>query len=274
MKATGFAFSVLMPVYGGDDPAHFHAALQSVLTQTRLPDEVVIVKDGPLTPALEAVIANFNNPLIQPVLRPLNGGLTAALNTGIGACKFPWIARMDADDICTPDRFEKQFQFLETHAEVAILGSWIAEYDFEMHTLFGHRTLPANHAEIAKYAQWRCPFNHMTVVYNKAAVMACGAYEDYGAVGDDYVLWVKFIQNGYITANIPEVLVQARGGKAFFDKRRRGWTYFKHELREIAYFYNSGFINAGQWLVHFVVKAITRLSPPWAVKFIYRLIRK
>jgi glycosyltransferase involved in cell wall biosynthesis len=271
---SSYQFSVLMPVYAGDDPAHFHAALQSVLQQTRLPDELVVVKDGPLTPALEAVLSELAHPSIRPVLRPQNGGLTAALNTGIAACKYPWIARMDADDICTPDRFEKQMAFLEANPEVSIVGSWIAEYDANMETVFGQRTVPASHTEIARYAQWRCPFNHMTVIYSKAAVTACGLYDDYGAVGDDYVLWVKLIQKGFITANLQEVLVMARGGQAFFNKRRRGFTYFKHELREINYFYQSGFIHLGQWMGHFVVKAFTRLSPAWVVKWIYKLIRK
>ncbi len=273
MSTGDYRFSVLMPVYKGDHPAHFRAALRSVLEQTLVPDEVVVVKDGPLTPELEAVLTDLNHPRIKSILRPINGGLTAALNTGIAACTYPWIARMDADDICINTRFEKQFAYLIAHPEVAILGSWIAEYDYEMQRVFGYRKLPEHHKEITKYAQWRCPFNHMTVVYNKAAVMACGQYLDFGAVGDDYVLWVKFIQNGYQTANLQEVLVNARGGEAFFNTRRRGWKYFRQELRELAYFRNTGFINLGQWLVHFFVKALTRLSPPWVVKGIYKLIR-
>lgn len=268
------AVSVLIPVYHGDHPGHLQEALDSVFLQTRPAAQVVLVKDGPLTASLDAVIAAYAQPSLKVVAREKNGGLTAALNTGIAACDFPWIARMDADDRCAPDRLEKQLTYLEQHPEVVLIGSWIDEYDETIEKKFGTRTLPEHHADILNYAKWRCPFNHMTVIYKKEVVEALGCYEDFGAVGDDYVLWVKFLQAGHVTANFPEVLVDARGGKAFFSKRRRGWNYLKHELAEVRRFYQMGFISWYHVIVHAAVKTITRLSPNGVVKGIYRMLRK
>jgi glycosyltransferase involved in cell wall biosynthesis len=274
MTTTGKRFSVLMPVYAGDHPEYFRAALESVFTQSRLADEVVVVKDGPLTDDLELVLKTFQCPTLKVVSRPVNGGLSAALNTGLNACQYEYIARMDADDVALPHRFDCQMQYLEHHPQIGILGAWIAEFDEALSKCFGLRKAPATHLEIAKFARWRCPFNHMTVIYKRSAVLACGGYEDFGAVGDDYVLWVRFIQQGYQTANIQEVLVNARAGSQFFDKRRRGWRYFKQELREIRYMYTTNFINLPLYLFHFCIKAITRLSPPFVVRSIYWLMRR
>jgi glycosyltransferase involved in cell wall biosynthesis len=274
MTSPRTRFSVLMPVYAGDHPEYFKAALESVFTQSRLADEVVVVKDGPLTDDLESVLKTFESFPLKVISRPVNGGLSAALNTGLNACQYEYIARMDADDVALPHRFERQMQYLEKHPQIGILGSWIAEYDEALSKGFGLRKVPETHPEIIRYARWRCPFNHMTVIYKREAVLACGGYENFGAVGDDYVLWVRFIQQGYQTANIQEVLVNARAGSQFFDKRRRGWRYFKQELREIRYMYTTNFINFPLYLFHFGIKAITRLSPPFIVRGIYWLMRR
>jgi glycosyltransferase involved in cell wall biosynthesis len=274
LKQRDFQFSVLLPVYAGDHPAHFEAALESIFNQTLAPDEIVVVADGPLTEAQYQILEKLAKPTLKVVKRLVNGGLSAALNTGLNACAHNWVARMDADDIALPHRFATQMAYLKAHPNTTIVGSWIAEYDTDMVREFGLRKGPAEHKTLVRYARWRCPFNHMTVVYRKDQVLACGGYEDFGAVGDDYVLWVRLIQQGYKTANIPEVLVHARAGQQFFGNRRRGWRYFKQELREIRYFYETRFIGRGLFLFHFTIKAITRLSPPFVVRFIYWLMRR
>jgi glycosyltransferase involved in cell wall biosynthesis len=269
-------FSVIMPVYRGDAPAHVVEALDSIYTQSLKADEVVVIQDGPVPAELKAVLDRYRveHTEVKLVVLEENQGLSGALNAGIKAASNEWLARMDADDICLPSRFEKQLTYLAAHPELALLGSWITEYDEHMEQEIGLRTLPAEHSQILAYARWRCPFNHMTVVYRKSALEALGMYKSYGAVGDDYELWARFLMNGYTTANIQESLVKARTGTDFFSNRRRGLRYFKNELREINDLYKLGLLNAGHYLVHFVVKALVRLAPTPLVKWFYKGLRK
>lgn len=276
LAANPIPFSVIMPFYKGDKPQHLSDALESLFAQTLRADEVVLIQDGPVTEALLETVSGWQKkmPEINHVVLEKNQGLSAALNAGIKVAKHEWLARMDADDICEPVRFEKQLALIHQQADLAILGSWITEYDEDMQGEIAVRKLPETHEEILRYARWRCPFNHMTVMYRKSVLQALGAYKNYGAVGDDYELWARFLVNGYISANIQQSLVKARTGTDFYNKRRRGWRYFKNEVREINDLYRLGLIGPLLWLFHVGIKAVVRFSPPFLVKFIYKGIRK
>ena len=110
-------FSVLMSVYGKEKAAYFAAAIESVLNQTRQPDQIVIVKDGLLTADLEKVLKKYTSKDERFTIVSLdkNMGLGIALNKGLAACKYPVVARMDTDDIATPVRFEKQISYMMNH---------------------------------------------------------------------------------------------------------------------------------------------------------------
>lgn len=269
------SISILMPVYKGDHPEHFDQALYSVCHQTYAAREIVVVQDGPIGTALDSVLKKWEHtcPKIKRVVLSKNAGLSGALNAGIDAVSCEWIARMDADDICKADRLEKQSEYISKHPEIDIIGSWIDEYDEAMDIKTGVRKVPETHAEISKYARWRCPFNHMTVTYKTEVVRKLGKYRNYGAVGDDYELWARFILHGYKAANIQESLVKARTGTDFFGKRRRGIKYLGNELKEVNDLYRMGLFNRGIWLFHVATKTFVRLMPAGLVKGIYKLIR-
>jgi len=270
------AFSVILPFYRGDQPEHLNAAIQSLVDQSLRAEEIVLIQDGPVPAKLSDSVAKWQSeyPEIKIVVLEENQGLSQALNAGIKAARHEWLARMDADDICLPDRFEKQWALIEEQPELAILGSWIEEYDEQMEKPLSTRRLPEKHTDIISYARWRCPFNHMTVMYRKSVVIALGMYADYGAVGDDYELWARFLMKGYRSANIQEVLVKARTGNAMFSKRRRGWKYLKHELQEIRDLYRLGLLKPWHFVFHVTLKSVVRLAPPFMVKWIYKGIRK
>ncbi len=269
------SISVLMPVYKGDKATDFDLALESVCTQTYPAGEIIVVQDGPLTAELECVLKKWQNlnTTIIPIRLPKNLGLSGALNAGIDAAQNEWIARMDADDICKPSRFKKQANYIASHPEISIIGSWIDEYDEQMKEKTGVRKVPETHKEIRDYARWRCPFNHMTVMYKTEAVRKLGKYRNYGAVGDDYELWARFLLNGYKAANIQQSLVNARTGSDFFGNRRRGIKYLRNELKEVNDLFKMGLFNRGIWIFHIVMKTFVRLMPAGLVKGIYKLIR-
>jgi glycosyltransferase involved in cell wall biosynthesis len=167
-----FPISVILPFYKGDEPLHLNEALESLYNQTARAEEIVLIQDGPVPKSLQRVVTDWmmKMPEINLVALQKNSGLSSALNAGIDIAQHEWLARMDADDICQPQRFERQKEWITKDTSLSILGSWIDEYDEEMKVKTGVRRLPQNHGDIVKYARWRCPFNHMTVMYRKSVL--------------------------------------------------------------------------------------------------------
>lgn len=268
--------SVILPFYRGDQAAHLELALKSLYNQSLKASEIVLIQDGPVSKELEGLVEEQLR--IHPELKLLrleeNQGLSGALNAGIEAASHEWLARMDADDICEPDRFEKQWRTLEDDPGIAIIGSWIDEYDEAMESRLATRRIPEENEEIRSYAAWRCPFNHMTVMYRKSVLLELGKYKDFGAVGDDYELWARFLMKGHKAHNIQESLVKARTGQAMFSQRRRGLKYLRNELEELKALYQIGLLKPWHYLFHFMMKTIVRLAPATVVRWIYKGIRK
>lgn len=252
-----------MPVYYKEKPLFFEQALDSILNQTLLPDEIVIVKDGPLTKELDAVIekyiSKYSN-LFNIVALEENVGLGDALKIGIEKCSFDIIARMDSDDICRVDRFKTQIDFLENNPDVDVVGSWISEFEENPENIISCRQLPIEHNEIYKFGQFRCPINHMTVMYKKDAVLKAGNYKKFKNI-EDYYLWGRMLIKGAKFANIPECLVNVRAGSAMF-KRRANITYFiNSEFPLQIEFLKIGFTNIYQFLRNSILKFLLRAMP-------------
>ena len=120
-------FSVIISVYKNDNADFFRLALDSISTKQRLkPKQIVVVEDGPVPEEIEQVFDEIKdrNPDIEfnIIKKPINEGLASALNTAIDKCKYEWIARMDSDDYSVPERFEKQFAFINDHPEISVVG--------------------------------------------------------------------------------------------------------------------------------------------------------
>ena len=126
-------FSVLISVYKQEKPNYLDQALKSVyFDQTLKPSEIVLVKDGTLTPDLEVVIKKYKTLLKEKLIvvgYSLNKGLGFALNYGLKKCSNEIVARFDTDDICMSERFKIQLKVFEQNPEVAIVGSNIKEFN-------------------------------------------------------------------------------------------------------------------------------------------------
>ena len=273
--AAPWAFAVLMAVYAGERPEYLEQALES-LCASRIPvQELVLVEDGPLTQALSAVIEQYRARLpIHSVVLSRNGGLGPALTAGLHACRSPWVARFDTDDLIEPDRFERQIAWLQAHPEVGLCGGWISEFDRDPQVVGAQplRRVPQTHDEIVAYARRRNPFNHMTVMFRKDAALAAGAYAD-EPLYEDYALWVRMLQQGTQMANLPCVLVRARAGGGMFA-RRGGWKYVRSEYAMQRTFLRSGFIGPLRFMANLALRLPVRLAPTGLRKLIYqRLLR-
>ena len=252
-------FSVLMAVYKKERPLFFKEALRSVFEQSLIPNEVVLVKDGPLTEELEQIIVDFSskNEQLKVITLEKNQGLGEALRIGLNACSFDLVARMDSDDICKPYRFEKQIAFLKEHKEITIVGSWIEEFSDCKEEIEAIRELPQEDKQLKIFMKWRNPFNHMTVMFRKKDILAVGGYQPFYLL-EDYYLWNRLANANYYFANIGESLLWARGGYTMLE-RRGGWKYVVSESKLLKFMYRSGRINIVEFGANLMMKSIIRL---------------
>lgn len=266
-------FSVLLPVYRGDDAGFFERAVVSVTAdQTRRPDELVIVVDGPVPDAIAAVLRRVEAGELTagvPVrLVPLarNVGLARALEVGLDACAHEVIARADADDIALPRRFAVQLPLIESGLD--LLGSAIVEFDTEDGADQMVRSLPVGAEEIATMARFRDPFNHPSVVYRRSAVRAAGGYEHLDKM-EDYWLFARMIAGGAAVANTDEVLVRYRVGAGAYG-RRGGGAMLASEWGLQWRFWRAGFTTLPQFLRNVAVRGLYRYLPVKLRELMYR----
>jgi glycosyltransferase involved in cell wall biosynthesis len=267
-------FSVLISIYAKENPAFFRLAMDSILNQTLQPSEIVLVKDGPLTEALEKEIRGYERvrpALFRIVTLPENKGLGNALKVGLEACRYDLVARMDTDDVCLPNRFERQMSFLENHPDVDLLGTNMEEFNREPGDLGSFRIMPEQGDALRKYSKFRNPFNHPTVVFRKAAVLRNGSYNGEIPLFEDFSLFLKMIQNGCGVYNMQETLLYFRVGNGMESiKRRSGLHYIKNELKFVRFAYRAGYLTLAEKWLYLITKIPVRLLPPAAVLFIYR----
>lgn len=263
-------FSVLMSVYEGGDSDHLDAAIESLVLQTLQPDEIVIVKDGPLTDKLDAVIDKFNKQygIFKIVVLEKNVGLGKALNRGMEKCSYELIARMDADDISVHDRFEKQINYFDEFPESVIVGANITEYDEDMQFMISNREVPETAKEIISYSKLRSPFNHVTVVLRKSAVQQAGGYQDCPYF-EDYHLWLRMLQLSDQIHNIQEPLVNVRGGSSMID-RRGGFRYAKDCYFFLLKAYNLDAISKLDFVKNTCIRVPVSIAPSRLRNIIYK----
>ena len=263
-------FSLLFPYYHASNPDHLVRAFESAVgEQTRPPTEVVLVSDGPVGVALErcidAIVAESSIP-IQRVSLPAQGGLARALDAGLAASAFEVVARMDADDISLPHRFEVQLPLIEAGAD--LVGSGLIEFSENEDEVVGIRTPPTDQEEIRRWSRFADPFNHPTVVYRKSVVLAAGGYRDLPLM-EDYWLFARMIAAGADVVNVAEPLVKYRIGNGAYA-RRGGMTLLRSELQLQREFRRSGFVTHKQYWRNLVVRGGYRLVPEPVRRISYR----
>jgi glycosyltransferase involved in cell wall biosynthesis len=264
--------SLLLPVWAGDRPDFLTEAFRSsVDAQTRRPDQVVIVRDGPVDAALTARITELagSSPVpVDVVALERNVGLGPALDAGLAACRHDVVARMDADDISLPHRFAVQMPIIEAGAD--IVGSGLLEFGEHPDDVVGTRTPPTDPLDIRTRARFANPFNHPTVVYRRRCVNEIGGYTDF-AVMEDYLLWAKMIVAGARVANVAEPLVKYRVGAGAYA-RRGGLAQLRAEIAIQRCFRTIGFTTRFQCLRNLVVRGGYRLVPERVRRSAYRKV--
>lgn len=262
--------SVVMATYSGDSVEYLLTAGQSIFHQTRTPDELIVVIDGPVGEdhenTLKKLIELGN---LRVVRSERNVGPGGARHQGILAAKYEFIAIMDADDICTPTRFEKQLAVFEKE-EIDVVGGWIREFNEYPGDISRVRSLPESHEELRKLAKWRSPMNNVTAMFRKSAYISAGGFLLMRAF-EDYDLYARMMINGSCFYNLQEVLVDVRSGGEMF-LRRGGLWQIPIESGMLYRMYNMGFLNGGEFLASWAIRTLMRLLPSSIREFVYKTI--
>lgn len=271
-------FSVLISIYYKENPVFFREALDSVLNQTVLPNEIVLIKDGLLGESLENIINEYENKypnLFNVISLPINQGLGNALSIGVLNCNNDLIARMDTDDICVFNRFEKQIKFLNNNLEVDLVGSNIEEFNTTPGDIKRYRILPENGIKLIRFSKFRNPINHPSIMFRKDKVIAAGNYQSNLLFFEDYSLFIRMIKNNFNLYNIQENLLYFRVGTGIDTiKRRSGFQYLIYEWKFSIFSLKIGHLNYFEWFLYNITKLPFRLLPANIILFIYnKLLR-
>ena len=261
--------SVLMSLYAKERPEYLRQSLDSIFNQTLSPNEVVLVKDGPLTDALDEVVEEYEQrfPILKIIPLTENQGLGKALNEGLKHCSYDLIARMDTDDIAKPERFERQVEIFRKYPNVEVVSSWIDEFIDSPNDVVSTRKLPEYPFEIFKFGKARCPINHPAVMFKKEAVLFAGGYRHF-PLFEDYYLWVRLLLNGAKFYNIQDSLLFFRTSKDMY-KRRGGFRHAINEIRFQNHIRKIGYINWGQFMFNISIRFLTRIVPNNLRVYIY-----
>ena len=267
-------FSVLLSLYKKEHPSYLQQSLDSLFSQTLLPDEIILVKDGPLTTELDNIVSDYaaRYSILKVVQLPQTHGLGKALNEGLKHCSYDLVARMDTDDIAKPNRFEKQVKVFEEHPELDLVGAWIDEFEGTPQHVLSVRKVPETSEEIREYCRERCPVNHPVVMLRKSAVLAAGGYQHF-PLFEDYYLWARMLKNGAKFYNIQESLLYFRTSPDMF-KRRGGWKYAMDELRFQNVMRKMGMIGWTRFMMNVAVRFPARIIPNGLRGFFYKKLMR
>ena len=221
--------TVLMPAYNAGK--YIEAAVESVLDQTFADFELLIVDDGSSDDTVP-VIQGFADDRIR-LIRQEQGGVSAALNTGLQHARGEYICRFDADDICFPHRVARQVEFLDANPDYLLVGSDAEYISEDGEHLFNFRCAGHTHEEILDKLYRFCPFIHSAVMYRKEPILQAGGYSLLAHNFEDYLLWVRLVALGRCH-NLDEALIRVRinPASATIDEKWRG-RRFNHLKQQI-----------------------------------------
>lgn len=270
--STGAPFSVLMPLWGGDDPSWAERAITSATVSQQLrPDLLLLSVDGALPAPLEALVRRVQSEEFGPsqVLRhDAHRGIALTLQDGLRAAPTELVARADADDICRPERFALQIPRMERD-ELDLLGGAMREFSDRVSPGHGPlRARPLTHQDIQTYLPHHSPFHHPTVVLRRSAALAVGGYRDLPLL-EDYWLWERMMLGGARMANLPQVLVDYRVDDALFA-RRGGIRLLASDLRLQRTMLVDRVTTPALFGRNVMLRAGYRLAPGWVRRLGYR----
>lgn len=270
--------AVLLPVYGKDKEEYLTLSVNSILSQTYSDFILYIGVDGPVNDSLSKVIKGFekNDDRVRPIWFAENRGLAIVLNdliTIANESNVDFIARMDADDISMPERFEKQIAFLKSNPQIDVVGGAISEIDEEGRSRNKVIVYPSSPKDCRTFFAKRNPHAHPAVLFRTSFFKKVGrGYRPEYRQNQDTMLWLDGFTNGTLNANIPDIVLKFRMTESLFKKRRNGWKFAKKQFKDRLHINKTlgyGFGADAFGLAMFILQ----LSPTWTRKVAYKIFR-
>lgn len=270
-------YSFLMSVYKSEDPAALALSIDSMLQQTHAPEQIVVVKDGPLTEALDAVLERYareHGSVLTVVGYAENMGLAYALNFGLEACRNELVARMDSDDYSVPTRCEKQVAAFEENPELAIVGTNMGYFDGNVdHVAQDVRVYPVGEEEIRRTMRRYSPFSHPSVMFRRSAVLGCGGYDASLRRRQDMDLFARMLlHEGMKATNIQEPLLLFRRDESYY-KRNKNVESCNNRIAVQKRMYKRGDCSLGDYLYVWSAMTVSKLVPNGLYAAIYSVLK-
>jgi len=263
--------SVLMSVYKSEHPAFMDRSLHSIWTdQTLKPDQIILIKDGPIGEDLQEVVDVWKERLEGKLLLHQNSenmGLTKSLNVGLQYVTSDLIARMDSDDISHPLRFERQVAFLQENPDIDVIGGSVQEFN-QNNLNLGVRHYPSTPNLCKKSIVKANPLAHPSVMIRRRIFDAGFRYNEKYRNNQDLALWFDLITNGYKLANLPAVIVNFRRETTVYKRRHK----FKSTFSEFKIYINGIYRLHGLFTflyIYPVSRFIFRLMPIKIAEIMY-----
>lgn len=258
-------FTILQSVYKNDKPEFLDQCFESIKNNSLQPVKIVLVKDGPISTELDSVINKWCECLpIQVVGYEENHGLAYALNYGLQFVETELVARMDSDDICYSDRFEKQINYFNLNTDCEICGAGLKEFYiiFDNDCLEKIRLYPEIVNKTSKCLYKGTPLGHPTLMI-KTEILKKYKYSENTSMNEDIDLWFRLIKDGYTVHNIQEPLLNFRITDGTFKRRsiKKAWNEFKiyfSNLISLFGFSSKLFFPIARFLTRFLPYSINK----------------
>ena len=265
--------AVIMSIYRNDKIGFVKQSVESILNQTYKDFDFFIQYDGPIETNVDRYLSQIEDKRIIIHKREENKGLAFSLNELLNIVRakdYKYIARMDADDISLPTRFEKQLSFFGNHPETDCLGTWAIEITDDGTEYFKKKMPETNKGCLDLFKKRDCLI-HPTIMFRSRYFDKAGLYPEDTYFGEDTIMWAQGFKNNCSFANYPEYLFKFRIDKNFF-KRRRGYKHaisilkLRHRVNKMLGFGIKEYIYA-------LLYSMAKLMPTPVLNLIYKTSR-
>lgn len=255
VRKTFPKYSVVMAVYKNDDVEWFKQAVDSILNQTSKSNDIIIVRDGKVPENLENELVAYENLRneVKIVRLEENVGAGQARNEGVLRAANGYVAVMDADDISHPNRFKLQLAEFDRNPELALVGGQISEFEDSQDNIVSYRKVPTGYADIMKFARYRSPINHVTIMFNKSIFLKVGGYPRMNRA-EDYYMVSSLLAGGYLVGNLKEIIVNCRVSSENI-RRRKTWNNVRENIISRWKIYQLGTTS----FINFIVSSIAQI---------------
>lgn len=265
--------SIISTTYSGEKSENLDECLFSIFSQNVMPEKVILVADGKLTPELYGVVGAYRERYPDVFVfheTETNKGNWFASNTAISLCETDIIAKIDSDDILLPDYTAKMLAAFESGADIC--GVYIEEFDDVSRKAINVKKTPVRHEKIYAFAKQRNPFNNPGIAFSRKLAVQIGGYNEMERC-EDYDFVVRMLMAGAKAKNIPEILVRYRTNSDNL-KRRKNFKNTKWFIISRWRIHKMGFSSFKEFIVPSIAQIILFIMPISVTERFYRKLRE